>query len=83
MSTATATEVDRRCLRDGAYCVLERDLYRCLGARPGERSRVGFENAADPADVRWVKPASIFARRLRFVTQGDRTSDRETVEAMR
>lgn len=86
MATATPA-VDRRCLRDGAYCTLDDDLFRCLGIRPpavpGERARVGFENAVDPSDIRWVKPTSLFAQRVRFVTQGDPTTDRETIEAMR
>jgi hypothetical protein len=80
---------DERCQRDGAYC---RDpetgiLYRCLGERiqdaPGDPVRVGYENALDPDIVRWVTRRSVLAVRMRFVVQGEPSTDREIVEAMR
>lgn len=81
------TDVDRRCLSDGAYCAAGADLYRCLGSRlpktHGDRIRIGFENACDPDDVRWVAPTSLFAQQLRFVRQGEPSSQREIIEAMR
>lgn len=81
------TVADQRCLSDGTYCALDRDLFRCLGSReprsPAEARRVGFENAADPDDVRWVRPHSLFVQRLSFVYQGEPSTDREIVEAMR
>jgi hypothetical protein len=80
------TMVDSRCFADGAYCVRGRELFRCLGERhpkPADRpARIGFENAVDPREVRWVRPSSLFAQRLEFVKQGDPTTDRETIEAM-
>ena len=80
------TTTDRR-FSDGAYSAHGSDLYRCLGARlPSAQAdcvRVGFENASDPADVRWVRPTSLFAQRLVFVRQGEPSTQRETVEAMR
>lgn len=80
---------DPRILRDGAYCVDRRTgaFYRCLGERlqdaPGDPLRVGYENAVDPSDVRWVTRASILVERLQFVSQGEPSSDREVIEAMR
>lgn len=78
--------IDARCLKDGAYSRDHRngDLVRCLGERTldGE-TRYGFEDAVHPAYVRWVKTTGILANRLRFVKQGDPSSPREVVEAMR
>lgn len=83
------TPNDRRCLLDGAYCRDERTgiLYRCLGERlqeePGEHMRVGYEDVLDPDEVRWVSRGNVFAHSLRFVCQGEPSSQREIVEAMR
>lgn len=78
--------IDQRCRRDGAYARDRRDstLYRCLGPRLQDGgNRVGYEDVLDPADVRWVKPQGTFIQRLRFVCQGDPSTPREVVEAMR
>jgi hypothetical protein len=78
--------IDERCFRDGAYGRDRRtgDLVRCLGEREinGE-TRFGFEDAVYPAYVRWVKKTGVLANRLRFVKQGEPSSPREVVEAMR
>jgi hypothetical protein len=78
--------LDERCFRDGAYARDRRtgDLVRCLGERDIDgQTRYGFEDAVYPAYVRWVKKTGVLANRLRFVKQGDPSSPREVVEAMR
>lgn len=84
------TTIDPRVTQDGAYCRGARDrvLWRCLGERlvdigSGEQCRVGYEDAIDPGEVRWVAPRGNFVRRLRFVCHGEPSNDREVVEAMR
>jgi hypothetical protein len=78
--------IDQRCFRDGAYSRDYRtgDLVRCLGERDLDgQTRYGFEDAIYPAYVRWVKKTGVLANRLRFVKQGEPSSPREVVEAMR
>jgi hypothetical protein len=78
--------IDQRCFRDGAYARDYRtgDLVRCLGERDIDgQTRYGFEDAVYPAYVRWVKKSGVLAKRLRFVKQGEPSSPREVVEAMR
>jgi hypothetical protein len=63
-------------------------LWRCLGERlvdagGDEQCRVGYEDAVNPREVRWVAPRGDFVRRLQFVCYGEPSSDREVVEAMR
>lgn len=88
--TVPPTTIDPRVTRDGAYCRGARGgvLWRCLGERlvdngGGEQCRVGYEDAVDPGEVRWVAPRGDFVRRLRFVCHGEASNDREVVEAMR
>lgn len=77
---------DQRCQQDGAYARCQRTgtLYRCLGQRLQDTgTRIGYEDVLDPSEVRWVNRGSVFTQRLRFITQGDPSSDREVIEAMR